>query len=70
MRKTKKIVWQAVYNEIWALVSEPGFGDFQISRNLILDIYFLQNHFGNSGGEISRKIIKVSWIDPGQNGMF
>ena len=48
---------------LWALVSEPGFLDFQIFRFLIFDIYIyiyiyicsLQNVFENSGGEISRK---------------
>ena len=46
---------------VWALVSEPGFGDFQISN--FRDSLVLQNMFEKSGGEISSKIIKVSWID-------
>ena len=36
----------------WALVSEPGFLDFQISRN---PTSVLQHIFVNSGGELSRK---------------
>ena len=44
------------------------FSDFRASL-------FLQNMFGESGGEILRKIvviiiIKVSWINPGENGWF
>ena len=37
----------------WALVSEPGFLDFHIFRFSIFNC--LQNSFGKSGGEISRK---------------
>ena len=33
-----------------ALAREPGFSDFRFSR-----FCFVQNHFGKSGGEISRK---------------
>ena len=39
----------------WAPVREPGFLDFQIFRFSILEIFCLQNHFGKSGGEVSRK---------------
>ena len=39
-----------------ALVSEPGFLDFQISRFSMFEIsLFSQNMFEQSGGEISRK---------------
>jgi len=48
-------------------------GDY-LSVNRVFDCrdtFSLRNIFGKSGGEISMKqIIKVSWIDPGQNGGF
>ena len=53
----------------WALVSEPGFWDFQIFRFLIFDICSFRNMFlGNLVVRYRGKIIKAFWIDPGQNG--
>ena len=53
------------------LLVNLGFLDFQMFIFSISEIYLcLQHMFGNYGGEISRKIIKVSWRDPGQNGSF
>ena len=39
---------------LWALVSEPGFLDFQIFRFVILEICLLQNIFEKYVGERSR----------------
>ena len=55
----------------WALVSEPGFWDFQIIRLLIFEIWYsCKMLLGNLVVRYRGKIIKVSWIGPGQNGRF
>ena len=51
---------------IWALVSQPGFFDVQMYRFPISGNYNLEN----AGFEVSKKIRKVFWGDPGQNGGF
>ena len=58
-------------NKNWAPVSEPGFLDVHIFRFSIIEICFwckiiLENPVVRYRG----KIIKVSWIDPGQNEGF
>ena len=50
----------------WALVSEPGFSDFQVLRFRDFDVW--QINLGN-GFEISKKVT-VFRGDPGQNGGF
>ena len=52
----------------WALVSEPGFLDFQISRFPMLKFFFLLNHVGNPVVRHRGKVIKVLRRDPGRNG--
>ena len=55
----------------WALVSEPGFLDFQILRFPTFDICFvLRNIVGKYGGEISRKNNKGVLDRPWKNGWF
>ena len=56
---------------IWALVKEPGFLDFQISRIAILEIFlFCKIILENLVVGYRGKIIKVFWRDPGQNRKF
>ena len=55
----------------WALVSEPGFWDF--SKFQIVDYRYLSCPFvllRNMVVRYQAKTMKVSWIDPGQNGGF
>ena len=51
-RNDKTTFHDRLYN--WALVSEPGFLDFQIVRFSILEFLFLQNMSRKYVGEISR----------------
>ena len=44
------------------------FLDFQISRFSILEIFSLHHYLGNLVVRYRGKIVKVFWIDPGQNG--
>ena len=55
---------------VWALVSETGSSDFQVFK--FRDCRFLENIlFGTKLGlKYLRKLIKVFWGDPGQDGGF
>ena len=52
------------------LLVNLGFWIFRFPDFRFLRFFVLQNHFGKSGGEISRKKNKVFWRDPGQHGGF